>query len=563
MKINAKIAALTGAALVFGATSVFAQSTETTTTTTTTVTETAISEDADADGDVDYVGYEAEGEIEVEGDDVVVQGSKTDTVTKEYEGYLIVPVETTEETTYTTVIGQPKGRWSASDWFGGKFHFTNKLGSDIVKGRGGLKDDTDGSSGATRDSLYNVELGKIYDELELTYEAKRLKFMLKPQVGLSDSNENFWSGNENNIYATNPTHTTTVGGATVNRNGLTNDDISLSWTDFDWYVEFLPFDMVGINLHHDMYTPGSYLPVADQNITGGNLSSEGLTIALYPVEKLRITATAPFDFDVLSGDDWINAEEEDTILGDPYNTTNGQYNNLMWAKSGEDGFKFNMGYGAEYTIGNFLTIGGTWKDILDSYCRQAGVYFSLIGIPHFTINLGYTWSQHSFRQGTVFDYWELDDAYGEYGKITGHHVVNLGVAAQFGRFNVAADAIYNIMKDQSVYDLYAGLGVGFDFIPGTLKFGLKGFGAFDFGTEGADQFVLPSANPAYTTAGIGYGRLAWEPDADSADILIGVSPWLIYTTGRHEFGASVVYEFQLNDVDSYHFKFPVYWKYTF
>lgn len=553
MKINAKIAALTGAALVFGATSVFAQSTETTTTTTTTVTETAISEDADADGDVDYVGYETEGEIEVEGDDVVVQGSKTDTVTKEYEGYLIVPVETTEETTYTTVIGQPKGRWSASDWFGGKFHFTNKLGSDIVKGRGALKDDTDGTSGATRDSLYNVELGKIYDELELTYEAKRLKFMLKPQVGLSNSNEDFWTGNENNIAGHAPAYTSTPG-----RNGLTNDDISLSWTDFDWYVEFLPFDMVGINLHHDMYTPGSYLPVADQNITGGNLSSEGLTIALYPVEKLRITATAPFDFDVLSGDDWINAEEEDTKPGNPYG---GTVNNLAWAKGGEDGFKFNMGYGAEYTIGNFLTIGGTWKDILDSYCRQAGAYFSLIGIPHFTINLGYTWSQHSFKQGTVFDYWELDDAYGEYGKITGHHVVNLGVAAQFGRFNVAADAIYNIMKDQSVYDLYAGLGVGFDFIPGTLKFGLKGFGAFDFGTEGAEDILLPGAVAA--TKGIGYGRLAWDEDADSADILIGVSPWLIYTTGRHEFGASVVYEFQLNDVDSYHFKFPVYWKYTF
>jgi len=197
MKINAKIAALTGAALVFGATSVFAQSTETTTTTTTTVTETAISEDADADGDVDYVGYETEGEIEVEGDDVVVQGSKTDTVTKEYEGYLIVPVETTEETTYTTVIGQPKGRWSASDWFGGKFHFTNKIGSDIVKGRGALKDDED--RGATRDSLYTVELGKIYDEVELTYEAKRLKFMLKPQVGLSDAKEDFWTGNANNL----------------------------------------------------------------------------------------------------------------------------------------------------------------------------------------------------------------------------------------------------------------------------------------------------------------------------------------------------------------------------
>lgn len=554
MKINAKIAALTGAALVFGATSVFAQSTETTTTTTTTVTETAISEDADGDGDVDYVGYDAEGEIEVEGDDIVVQGSKTDTVTKEYEGYLIVPVETTEETTYTTVIGQPKGRWSASDWFGGKFHFTNKIGSDIVKGRGALKDDTDGTSGATRDSLYNVELGKIYDELELTYEAKRLKFMLKPQVGLSDSNEDFWTGNDNNIAGHAAAYTSTPG-----RNGLTNDDLSLSWTDFDWYVEFLPFDMVGINLHHDMWTPGSYLPVADQHITGGNLSSEGVTIALYPVEKLRITATAPFDFDVLSGDNWINAEEEDTKIGDPYGT--GAVNNLAWAKGGEDGFKFNMGYGAEYTIGNFLTIGGTWKDILDSYCRQAGVYFSLIGIPHFTINLGYTWSQHGFKQGTVFDYWELDDAYGEYGKITGHHVANIGVAAQFGRFNVAADAIYNIMKNQSVYDLYAGLGVGFDFIPGTLKFGLKGFGAFDFGTEGAEDILLPGAVAA--TKGIGYGRLAWDEDADSADILIGVSPWLIYTTGRHEFGASVVYEFQLNDVDSYHFKFPVYWKYTF
>ena len=540
MKINAKIAALTGAALVFGATSVFAQSTETTTTTTTTVTETAISEDADADGDVDYVGYETEGEIEVEGDDVVVQGSKTDTVTKEYEGYLIVPVETTEETTYTTVIGQPKGRWSASDWFGGKFHFTNKLGSDIVKGRGALKDDDDRP--ATRDQLYSVELGKIYDELELTYEAKRLKFMLKPQVGISDASEDFWTGNANNL---------------AQRNGLTNDDVSLSWTDFDWYVEFLPFDMVGINLHHDMYTPGSYLPVADQNITGGNLSSEGLTIALYPVEKLRITATAPFDFDVLSGRDWINAEIEDETPGDPYGSASG-YNNLMWEKNGQDEFKFNMGYGAEYTIGNFLTIGGTWKDILDSYCRQAGAYFSLIGIPHFTINLGYTWSQHSFKQGTVFDYWELDDAYGEYGKITGHHVVNLGVAAQFGRFNVALDGIYNIMKDQSVFDLYAGLGVGYDFIPGTLKFGLKGFGAFDFGTEGAENITLADG-----LTGIGDGRLAWDTDADSADILIGVSPWLIYTTGRHEFGASVVYEFQLNDVDNYHFKFPVYWKYTF
>ena len=539
MKINAKIAALTGAALVFGATSVFAQSTETTTTTTTTVTETAISEDADADGDVDYVGYETEGEIEVEGEDIVVQGSKTDTVTKEYEGYLIVPVETTEETTYTTVIGQPKGRWSASDWFGGKFHFTNKIGSDIVKGRGALKDDED--TGATRDSLYTVELGKIYDEVELTYEAKRLKFMLKPQVGLSDAKEDFWTGNANNL---------------ANKNGKTNDDLSLSWTDFDWYIEFLPFDMVGINLHHDMWTPGSYLPVADQHITGGNLSSEGVTIALYPIEKLRITATAPFDFDVLSGDDWINAELEDETVGDPYGT--GATNNLDWIRNGSDGFKFNMGYGAEYTIGNFLTIGGTWKDILDSYCRQAGAYFSLIGIPHFTINLGYTWSQHGFKQGTVFDYWELDDAYGEYGKITGHHVVNLGVAAQFGRFNVALDGIYNILKDQSVFDLYAGLGVGYDFIPGTLKFGLRGFGAFDFGTEDADKLTLADGH-----VGIGNGRLAWDADADSADILIGLSPWLIYTTGRHEFGASVVYEFQFNDVDNYHFKFPVYWKYTF
>ncbi|MBR3549075.1 MAG: hypothetical protein IKN90_03255 [Treponema sp.] len=366
--------------------------------------------------------------------------------------------------------------------------------------------------------------------------------MLKPQVGISDASEDFWTGNANNL---------------AQRNGLTNDDVSLSWTDFDWYVEFLPFDMVGINLHHDMYTPGSYLPVADQNITGGNLSSEGLTIALYPVEKLRITATAPFDFDVLSGRDWINAEIEDETPGDPYGSASG-YNNLMWEKNGQDEFKFNMGYGAEYTIGNFLTIGGTWKDILDSYCRQAGAYFSLIGIPHFTINLGYTWSQHSFKQGTVFDYWELDDAYGEYGKITGHHVVNLGVAAQFGRFNVALDGIYNIMKDQSVFDLYAGLGVGYDFIPGTLKFGLKGFGAFDFGTEGAENITLADG-----LTGIGDGRLAWDTDADSADILIGVSPWLIYTTGRHEFGASVVYEFQLKDVDNYHFKFPVYWKYTF
>lgn len=549
MKINAKIAALTGAALVFGASSVFAQSTETTTTTTTTVTETAITEDG-----VEYTGYEAEGEIVVEGEDTVIQGTTTDTVTKEYEGYLIVPVETTEETTYTTVIGQPKGRWSASDWFGGKFHFTNKVGSDIVKGRGS-------TNPKYEDQYYSMEMGKIYDEVQLDYEAKRLKFQLKPQVGLSDATEDYWTGNDNNNWAASAETSTGAKSATSNkkRNGLTNDDVALSWTDFDWFVEFLPFDIVGINLHHDMYTPGSYLPVADENVAGGNLSSSGLTVALYPVEKLRITGTLPFNFDVNTGRNWLNAEIEDKEYGDPYydNTNTENINNLRFTTDDEDGFKFNMGFGAEYTIGNFLTIGGTWKDVLDSKCRSLGAYFSVIGIPHFTINLGYTWNQKSFANGTRFDYWEIDDVFGEYGRIAGHHVANLGVAATFGKLDVAVDSLFNLIKDQSVYDLYAGLGVGYDLIPGTFKFGVRGFGAFDFGTDdtGAQPYLA---------------ALTWDEngpvaDSDKADILLGVSPWLVYTTGRHEFGASMVYELLISEdaANPYHFKFPVYWKYTF
>ena len=558
MKINAKIAALTGAALVFGASSVFAQSTETTTTTTTTVTETAITEDG-----VEYTGYEAEGEIVVEGEDTVIQGTTTDTVTKEYEGYLIVPVETTEETTYTTVIGQPKGRWSASDWFGGKFHFTNKLGSDIVKGQGSLNPKYE-------DALYAMELGKIYDEVQLDYEAKRLKFQLKPQVGLTDATENYWSGNANNfwgssIVATVAGDTNSKNAIDYNRNGLTNDDVALTWTDFDWFVEFLPFDIVGINLHHDMYTPGSYLPVADNNVEGGNLSSEGLTVALYPVEKLRITGTLPFDFSIdASGRNWINAEYEDKTAGDPYldNASDKDVNNLYYGLENEDGYKFNIGFGAEYTIGNFLTIGGTWKDILGSQGRSLGAYFSIIGIPHFNINLGYTWNQKSFTNGTRFDYWELDDpkVIGTYGTITGHHVANLGVAATFGKLDVALDTLFNIISDQSVYDLYAGLGVGYDLVPGTFKFGVKGFGAFDFGTDrsATEYGITPAGFFTYDEG----GNVA---DSDKADILLGASPWLVYTTGRHEFGASMVYEFYISedDVNPYHFKFPVYWKYTF
>ena len=547
MKISAKIAVLTSAALLFGASVAVAQDAteETTTTTTTTVTETAISEDGD------YVGYEVEGEIAVNGEDTVIQGQTTNVVTKEYDGYLQVPVQTTEETTYTTVIGQPTGRWSASDWFGGKFSLTNTVSSDIVKARGSLGGDSvakdiTGAAPATPirpdDYFYAVEMGGLYDEVELKYEAKRLRFLLKPQFGLDDATENFWSGNHEYLGSA---------------NGLDDDDLALYWTDFDWYLELMPFDIVGLNLHRDIYTAGSYLPVADNNVTGGNLSSEGFTVAVYPTDNLTITSTLPFDFDLASGHNWINAEFNDQ----PTATT--------YVKDGRDGYKFNIGFGAEYKLGNFMVIGGTFKDVLHSIARQEGIYVRL-NIASMFFNVGYTHTQASFESGTRFDYWELPDAIGEYGKITGHHVFNIGWGWDLTKLSLGVDALINPLKNQSLYDIYAGLKVGYE-LSDAFSFGIRGFGAYDLGTASVPTNAVAVNDVLGTTAAIGtvtytyLAGLADEPNETKAGFLLGANPYVTYKTGRNEFGASMVLETRLfqSDYHQYLVKFPVYWKYTF
>ena len=550
MKISAKIAVLTSAALLFGASAAVAQDAteETTTTTTTTVTETSISEDGD------YVGYEVEGEIAVEGEDTVIQGQTTNVVTKEYDGYLQVPVQTTEETTYTTVIGQPTGRWSASDWFGGKFSLTNTVSSDIVKARGSLGGDSiekslvDGTTSdikgnakvAADDYFYAVEMGGLYDEVELKYEAKRLRFLLKPQFGIDDATENFWSG----YYA-------------GDVKGLDNDDLALYWTDFDWYIELLPFDIVGLNLHRDIYTAGSYLPVADNNVEGGNLSSDGFTVAAYPTENLTITSTLPFDFNVAPSHNWLNAEYDDGWYG--VTTTGGVK---------DEGYKFNIGFGAEYKLGNFMVIGGTFKDVLNSIARQQGLYFRL-NIASMFFNIGYTHTQASFKSGTRFDYWELpDEFFGEefdgIGKLAGHHVVNFAWGWDLGKLDLGVDFLYNIMKNQSLYDIYGGLKVGYA-LSDAFSFGVRGFVAYDLGTDLAQNVSVTDVfnGSGYVTPTFAAGLTDDAKESD-ADLLVGANPYVTYRTGRNEFGASMVLEvLPTNTYHTYHVKFPVYWKYTF
>ena len=67
----------------------------------------------------------------------------------------------------------------------------------------------------------------------------------------------------------------------------------------DWWVEFRPFDFLTFGLHDDIWADGSYFPVWDDNVSGGNIGSSGFTAVLRPVENFRIGATIP-------GDDAIN-----------------------------------------------------------------------------------------------------------------------------------------------------------------------------------------------------------------------------------------------------------------
>jgi len=295
-----------------------------------------------------------------------------------------------------------------------------------------------------------------------------------------------------------------VDGVILFQDFTNQDDYGLAWkADInDWYVEARILDDKLTFGYHDTIDPeGSYLPIWDDNITAGNIGSEGFTLVYRPIEGLRIAASLPFG---AKGNDenvnWLKVDGTfDDTTPDAVKTT-------------------NIRLGAIYDAG-IAEFGVAAHDILDSDERSFAFYVYSAGF--FGVKEGI-----NFRAG--FAHGEKNIKAADW--IAGKNLWN--VAFEMPKLlpvGLTLEAAGNTDDAESDYDIYAAakVDVGID--------------------EKLSLFVT--------------GKTALDLSDNAKDTKIGAIVGLdIAVTKKDKVEVSVDY---VKTGDPWTLKFPCYWKHTF
>jgi hypothetical protein len=429
------------------------------------------------------------------------------------------------------------------------FTFYNEVSSDVVEAEGSFYNKTQngGFNGADPHKNYQVEFAGISEKVGISYDSEKFWFELAPKFSLKDNNEH-WNVNNTKWTTTNQ--------------ALNNDDLSFAWTDLDWGVRFTPFDIVDFYLHHDVWTAGSYLPIADQHV-GGNLAGAGFAVVFKPIDGLRIGLSVPFSADIISAPNFLNAELEDKDKGTA----------LVTAKDKESDYRFRFDAGVDYKLLDMITIGAFVGNIINRDARSYGLYANA-GISFLDFNVGYTYNGDATRVSAL-NFADTSRIF-----IGGHHKANLSVAASFGDFTAQLEALMNFFKGQSLYDLYAGIKVGYDLLPGKFNLALRSGVAYDMGNKSATNYgsylryeeqgahdgkIVTSECKGFRSkkgAYKNYQKGTGTVNVNAAPVVF-LSPSITYTTGRNTFAATANLQYWLDGEGSYAANLPVSWKYTF
>ncbi len=481
------------------------------------------------------------------------------------------------------------------------FYFYNEVSSDVVKVIGNMRSEAkDGGSDTDRHhegspandgkvvkENWMSEFGGIGEKVGVGYNSEKFWFELAPKFQLRDNNQNFFNGEfigfgyeEDGAYGEANTH-----------RGLNADDLSFAWTDLDWGVRFTPFDIVDMWWNTDVWTPGSYLPGADEHMAGGNLGSDGIALIVKPIDGLRLSVSVPMGWSMTGTPNFLDAEREDyDHEEDPARASgNGGYDTNVFSS-----YWFRLNLGADYTLADFITVGGTITDLVHRQSRGYGLYVNA-NLGNIFANLGYTYGESAV---TVDDWDGLV-------KIHGKHKINAAGGVAFGDLTASVEALFNlpVLGSYSIYDLYAGVKVGYDLLPNKFNVGLRVYTAMDikhsasFGHSGAYD---PEAT-IYDDDGVAQGHggsslsdmeelafyyLYWgdgkwndareekEKEDDKSKYngmlshygaapMIGITPSVTYRTGKHTFNAAANLEYWLNGDGGYAVKFPVSWTWNF
>ena len=138
------------------------------------------------------------------------------------------------------------------------FTFWNVLSSDVVEALG-RNNDKEWLEYIRRQN-YNAEFAGIKEKVCIQYESDKLDFLLAPEFSLSDAGQH-WTPYDANWSSIN--------------HALNHDDLCFSWTGLEWYLSFMPFDLVEVNLHRNVRTEGGYLPALGRWLDEADLQGDG------------------------------------------------------------------------------------------------------------------------------------------------------------------------------------------------------------------------------------------------------------------------------------------------
>ena len=297
----------------------------------------------------------------------------------------------------------------------------------------------------------------------------------------------------------------------------------------------------------------------------------------------------------------MNAEVEDLWV---YDVSAGNARNGI----GEDKYKFRVDLAADYTLpSGVFGAGVKVEDIISASNRVYAIYAGT-ELGAFAANLGYNFATPSSENAGYRDFLDaFDDGL---IIISGKQAVAGSVSYKpLDVLIIAADAMYNLSPKESVYDLYTGLKVAYDLVPGKFNTDILVGLAADLGTNAhhgtiEDDFDLKNAMHTINANFIDlyYANVGCEDDralrmrngepnaflnasenwqqytalsremsngqldttsAAKAALAVRVRPGFTYFTGRNEFGAHVNLVNFFDGDGSYQIRFPLYWKCNF
>ena len=395
---------------------------------------------------------------------------------------------------------------------------------------------------------YNSEFAGIREKVGVRYESERFGMELVPEFSLKDSGHHWY------VYDAGwqkPAH------------ALNNDDLSFAWTDLNWYVRFTPFDIVDFNLHHSVRIAGGQLPIVDQWLSASEMQGDGFGVLFKPVDWLRLGLEIPMEFSFMSIPNLLNAEYEDTA----------GTGKITWiTPDKKSDYRFCVNFSAAARVLDMITVGASVHNILNRTLRSYGLYADA-QVSFVNVGAGYTYN----GEATRVSFLDFDGTGCERIFITGHHRANLMATAAFGDFTAAFESLFNLVKTQSIYDLYAGAKVGYDLLPGKFNIALATGVALDFGnkTKGGigytryreqeqEDTIMYKGGTYYFYTKKGSGaRHSTQRKAEVASPMVQLQPCIVYITGRNTFTVKANLQYWLDGEGSYAANVPVSWKYLF